>query len=478
MSRILVGQTIGRGYRFLFRRFFAILGLSWLPALALGVVGILWLGHFAADVSLVSKGAAATYWLALDVLALFVALTFFVATIAVPVTREALGLHDETVFAHFVVGRRELRLFLALLRFGLLLFTAAVLLTLALGFAVRMGLPVLLTKMGAASESTAAWHGIALRALVLGGTGFVLVATLAFLALRLGFFLAPIAAIEEHARVTRAWILSSRNSWRVLIVSLALAVPVDLLARGAEYALFGRQLQALLPQALATHDPAALMSWMAAHAAAFAAIGSTVLTLLIALFAGASAMAYRTLMPAADMQPVWQPAERETVEDAPMLPAMPAIAAPPLDVTLGDHQAYVAEAPIHHDTEAHAAEQPIGTEASAPSPEPTLLPEAIAVGPVPADHALASEAAASTQAAMDDALPDPGETQHTVLDLSDEATATPEENAGGMHPEQGAQAESAVHAASAEPVTDVIENILPTGDPEIAPKERALEPVE
>ena len=496
MNRILVGQTIGRGYRFLFRRFLAILGLSWLPALALAVVGTLWLGHFAADVTLVSKGTSPAYWLALDALALFASLAFFTAAIAVPLTREALGLHDETVFAHFVVGRRELRLFLALLRFALLLVAAAVLLTFVLGFAVRTGMPVLLAKMGAASETNAAWRGIPLRALVLGGTGFVLVSALVFLTLRLGFFLAPIAAIEEHARVTRAWILSSRNFWRVLIVTLALAVPVDLLARGAEFALFGRQLQALLPQALAARDPALLAGWTAGHAVVLAAIGSTVLTLLIALFAGASAMAYRTLMPASDMQPVWQRHEHEPVEEAPMLPAIPAMAAPPLDVTLGDHQAYVAEPPpppvvearVPQITEAraprdaemhaemHAAEQPVAAETPAAPALHDVLPEAIAAV---AGEAAASEAAASTQAATtdQDALPDPGEAQHTVLELAeaDEAHAVHEAPADHAVADAPAPAE---HPSNTEPVTGAIENVLPTGDPEIAPKERELEPAE
>src|SRR5215469_13401932 len=99
MTKIFVGQTVGRGYRFLFRRFFAILGLSWLPALALTVVASLWLGIFASDVVLVSSGSRAAYWLGVDAAALVAALAFFAATIAVPLTREALGLHDETVFA-------------------------------------------------------------------------------------------------------------------------------------------------------------------------------------------------------------------------------------------------------------------------------------------------------------------------------------------------------------------------------------------
>ena len=510
MNRIHVGQTIGRGYRFLFHRFFAIAGLSWLPALALGVFATLWLPHFASDAALVSKGTLAAYWLGLDALALFAALAFFAATIAVPVTREALGLHDESVFAHFVVGRRELRLFLALLRFGVLLFAAAVLLTLLVGFAARLAIPVLVAKMGATSEATAAWRGIPLRSFVLGGSAFVLISVLAVLVLRLGFFLAPIAAIEERARVTRAWILSARNFWRVLIVTLALAVPLDLAARAVEYTLFGKQLQALLPQALAAHDPLLLVGWMAQHAVVLAAIGSTVLTLLIALFAGASAMAYRTLMPASDMQTVWQPTVRESVEEeAPMLPAMPAMAAPPLDVTLGDHQAHVAEPAVDvaepavsheaettvpHDTEMHASEAPAMAEELAPQqePAPEVLPEAIAAEPAQADVAAASEAAATTQAAMadNDALPEHGEAQHSVLELAEEAPAHAEatpENVPSEHDVAAATyaannpvglAEPAQHVASAEPVTDLVENILPTGDPEVAPKEHALEAAE
>jgi hypothetical protein len=520
MNRILVGQTIGRGYRFLLHRFFAILGLSWLPALALGVVGALWFVHFASDVALVSKGALAAYWLALDGLALFASLAFFTATIAVPATREALGLHDETVFAHFVVGRRELRLFLALLRFALLLFTAAVLLSFALGFVARMALPVLAAKMGATSEASAVWHGIALRTLVLGGAGFVLISALVFLTLRLGFFLAPIAAIEDRARVTRAWMLSRGNFWRVLIVTLALAVPVDLIARAVEFALFGRQLQVLLPQVLAARDPSLLAAWTAQHAMVLAAIGSTVLTLLVALFAGASAIAYRTLMPAGDMQPVWQPAVREHVEEAPMFPAVPAMASPPLDVTLGDHHVFVADRHVTHidAVDAHAAptQEPVEPTAMAVEaahethePEPAMLPEAVAAD-APAEHVAASDVVvpadvhasdvhASEVHVSDphDALPDHAHASDAgVLELvpADTADATHADATHEAKPadmavsEHAAVAEDHVPVAShaveaepapaAEPITDVVENILPTGDPEVAPKEKVLEAAE
>ncbi len=484
MSKVQVGQTVGRGYRFLLHRFFAIVGLSWLPALALGVGLDLWFVHFASDLAMTAKGGTAGFWLAVDGLSLVVALAFFVATIAVPLAREALGLHDETVFAHFVVGRRELRLFFALLRFGFLMLTAAVLLTLALGFAARAGMPFLLAKLGAASEATASWRGVPLRALVMSGSGLVLVSVLAFLALRLGFFLTPIAAIEERARVTRAWMLSAKNFWRLAVITFALALPIDFLARGVEYALFGRELTALLPRALAAHDPALLFGFIAAHAPAFAAIGATVLTLLIALFAGASALAYRTLMPAGDMQTVWRPSAHETVEESHGLPAIPAMAAPPLDLSLGEHQVHVAE--------------PAASEASAPAvPEasaavvPEVLPEAGAPEAAMADHAAASEAAASTQAVIadPDALPAHGETQHTVLELADEEPATTE-TVQAAPAEQTApdapaaetkahetQSEPAVHAASPGPVTDVAETVLPTGDPAVEMKARELETV-
>jgi hypothetical protein len=301
------------------------------------------------------------------------------------------------------------------------------------------------------------------------------------------------------------------------MVTLALAVPVDLVARAAEYALFGRQLQTLLPQALAARDPALLVAWMAQHAAVLAAIGSTVLTVLIALFAGASAMAYRTLMPAGDMQPVWQPAvrERERVEPAPMLPAVPAMASPPLDVTLGDHHVFIADRQVAHidsvdaptvpapaEVEpaamavaaAHAAADPATVANATTEPRPEMLPEAI-VADAQAEHvaATADVAVPADVHVSDphDSLPDhPPESGVLELVPADVAEAThepkPAEMATSEHVAEGhAPAEShaveaeAAHAEpSAEPITDVVENILPTGDPEVTPKEKVLEAAE
>ena len=511
MNRISVGQTIGRGYRFLFRRFFAVLGLSWLPALALGVAGYFWLLHFASDVALLEKNAGGVrlYWLALDALELVVAVSFFGAAIAVPATREALGLHDETVFAHFVVGRREMRLFLALLRYTVLIASAAVLLAFALGFAARFATPFLTAKLGAAQ-----WRGVPLALLATGAASVVTIATLAFLLLRLGFFLLPIAAIEERARMTRAWTLSRRNFWRVLVVTLALALPLDILVRGIEYGWYGAELSKVFAAAFAARDPGLLVQWLASHAAVFAAIGATALTLLITLFAGASAMAYRTLMPAGDIQPepVWQPASHERVDHAPDFLPVPAMAAPPLDMSLATHQSFAAHDHAEAANDQPALPQAVETAALSPVPEPEpqapAAPEPIALEPVaPEQDAAVAHAAApeDAPAADTDALPAHPDEVHgpehdPVVSLEPAIVhhapipddAAPKE--GALHVASDADApattdaattghtaasEPAAHQASAEPVpeTDVVENVLPTGDPEVKPEARELEMV-
>lgn len=512
MNRISVGQTIGRGYRFLFRRFFAVLGLSWLPALALGIAGYFWLLHFAADVALLEKNAGGVrlYWLMLDALTLVVAVSFFGATIAVPATREALGLHDETVFAHFVVGRREMRLFLALLRYAVLVASAAVLLIFALGFAARFATPFLVAKLGSAQ-----WHGIPLGLFVMGVTGFVLTAALAFLLLRLGFFLLPIAAVEERARVTRAWMLSRRNFWRVLVATLALALPVDFIVRGIEYAAYGAEMNKAFAAAFAARQPGLLVQWLASHAAVFAAIGATALTLLITLFAGASAAAYRALMPAGDIVPetAWQPASQERVDHAPDFLPVPAMAAPPLDMSLAGPQSFSAQdhAPAANDqpalpqhaetaaldpepaTQSHAESAPAAT-----FPWPGTTPEPIALEPVaPEQDAAVAHAPEDVPASDNDALPahpaeahgpehDPVVAPEPAIDhpASSPESATHTASEGSASTEAvpadlTTAAEPAVHQASAEPTpeTDVVENVLPTGDPEIETKERALETV-
>src|SRR5678815_4084954 len=118
MGLVPVRDSIVRGYTFLFARFFTVLGLGWLPAAFYGISCsylIRAVSNSAAN-TVPANGAINQYSLAY-LIALLIVSAFFGAPMLIPFTREALGMHEEPVAAHFSYGPREWRLFVALLRF-------------------------------------------------------------------------------------------------------------------------------------------------------------------------------------------------------------------------------------------------------------------------------------------------------------------------------------------------------------------------
>src|SRR5689334_18263210 len=118
MGDVPVRDSIVRGYMFLFARFFTVVGLGWLPAAFYGLA-CSWLIRAVSTGALgapPSSGAFNQYSLGYLV-AMLVVTAFFSAPMLIPFTREALGMHEEPVAAHFSYGPREWRLFVALLRF-------------------------------------------------------------------------------------------------------------------------------------------------------------------------------------------------------------------------------------------------------------------------------------------------------------------------------------------------------------------------
>jgi hypothetical protein len=445
MPKLSVGPAISRAYGFLFRRAFAIVGLSWLPATLLGVSVWYWMTKIGAELAQSATLPSDTQqiYLMVSSVLLMLAVTFFASTIAVPLTQDAMGIRTEPVAAHFVVGARELRLFFALVRFYVLLLVAASLFAAALSFAARFSF-----AQAHVDPAKASWHGVPLSTIAAAGTAFLTLALATFLWLRLSFLLWPLAAAECHVSLLRAWELSRRQTGRLFLLSVAVIVPAYALERGIEYAMFGAEVRA----AGSAH---AVMAALAPHAVMLSVIAATAMTVLAALIAGASGAAYRDLAQDGDAVVVEHPDVLPTSVIAPTPFMEPAFAKAPQEPVSGEDpspsiahiEPVAANAPgevvsLEPAIAAHVPDEPLPAEPAAATDDATavIAPEVSEPAMVVAAEEPPAEAATEhheeTVLPLHEPLPDsvvaPAESETLVLAAGDQdaaAMATPNRDA-------------------------------------------------
>jgi hypothetical protein len=299
MDRIPVGKSIGGAYGFLFGRILTILGLSWLPAAIYAGARLAFLRHIGTAVAAsVQAGHHPSWQVHLAMLLFFVFSLLMVAVIALPLNREALGMRDEPVLARFVIGARELKLLWAYIRIDVL----AVALVVALFFAAvgaRIGTEAAL----AAWAKDTALMQFPVVAIVHKAAAVIAVLIFLFVSFRLGFLIAPVTAAEDKGRLARAWELSRGSFWRMLAIFLAILVPLAIAILACEYAVLHAQLHDIAHAMFASGrhpDASVLVSVVAEHGPALAAIAAAAMVIASALFAGAGAAAYRALVPLAE----------------------------------------------------------------------------------------------------------------------------------------------------------------------------------
>ncbi len=292
MSKVPVGQSIAHAYSFLFGRFFQIVGTAWLPALIYATGYYFWLQNSATwlapltqDHQLLMNGIAATAGFA--VLALFTR-----AVLGISLTQEALGIRNDLALAHFVIGPRELRLVFAQIRVILLI----LLLDIAVVAVVVLGLGAA-AKYGAAIPPSPLIGGKSL--VVVGAMVAAVLLYIAFVltVLKLFFLLTAVAAVEHRASVRRGWQLAGGSGWRIVLVLLGTFLPLVAIVCGVVFYVAGADLSAALHAAGA--DPAArahaMLQFYAGHAMLLSVVAGIAAVVGGALFAGATAAAYRTV---------------------------------------------------------------------------------------------------------------------------------------------------------------------------------------
>jgi hypothetical protein len=213
-------------------------------------------------------------------------------------------------------------MFLALLRFYVIVIATLAALAFIFRMAIGIGWPAPGTGR-AGFAMPADLYGTPISLWLNAAAVVLLAIVFLFLTVRFGFFLPACAAAEEKTTLRRAWALSRGNFWRIAVVYVAVAVPAALLFGTGIYAIEGDDLGEVLRNTwmgIPSEGMGALYRLQYAHAGALAALGAVGLVVMNALFAGASAAAYRVVEAAAnapevsrertepDFAPAWAPA--------------------------------------------------------------------------------------------------------------------------------------------------------------------------
>ncbi len=312
MARISVRHSVAAAYGLLFGRPLTVIGLTWLPAAFYLFTATYLIAHMNAAMAL--EGAAAAGRLGdfaylPNFIALLAATALFGALISVSLTRQAFGLHEEAAAAHLVLGMREFRLFLALLRYYAIVVGAIVVFALVAGIAISQ-----LARNTSHGDLAFTWQSAPLEIWLNSGAAAIAMIFGLACAVRYGFFLPAVATVEDGARLSRAQGLSQGNFWTLAAITLIVGAPAGILLVASEKTLVGLGITGVA----------------SANALPFAAILTLGLIVLQTLFAGASAGAYSEMAEAHVED--FEPSHRDIVHE----PA--SIFAAPQAIHLEDHE--------------------------------------------------------------------------------------------------------------------------------------------
>jgi len=280
VKKLPVGEAIRFAYHFTFGQLGTIIGLVWIPLVVIAVLQFLPYGM--GDATLTREADPAAYGSAQlrAIIFLFVIVLMY-ACLFVSVTQQALGLRKGGAVYHFALGRTELRMWGALLLLGAILF----MLFAAIG---------LLTFVGAVAAGKA--FAPALAGPVMSALLFIGACALIYVAVRLGFLLAPATVVEKKLGFESSWKLSHGNFWRISLAAFVVTLPIAILVFAAQYALMGRELVAIMdPGTSFATFMTRLKVVIGRHAPELIGVNLIVAPFVYGLFLSTAAFAYRTL---------------------------------------------------------------------------------------------------------------------------------------------------------------------------------------
>ncbi len=272
MRRLPVLAVIREAYAFTFGHLGAIIGLIWLPMVIATVGDFFVTQHYSRQVSqaLAAGNPSAAGPAMLVQIGFFLVRLLLYAVMYVPVAQLALGQRQGGAVAHIAFGAKEWRMFRALLGLMLLFMVALVLLSL---LAAR-------PASGAVTPET----------LLSEVAGLLFLFGIVYVGVRMAFLVPAIVVAEDGPALSRAWILSAGNFWRLLGVVLGTLGPLALI--------LGLALLMLIAGSLDARAPATMESVSAATAANLpmtTVAQFLVAPLFIGLMVGASVFSWKAL---------------------------------------------------------------------------------------------------------------------------------------------------------------------------------------
>jgi hypothetical protein len=220
MNKIPVWHTVARTYGFAFGKYFAILGIIWLPLLIQSAI------TYALQLPLHDLMAAAAHGQApmldprfarLNLLVQIVAL-IALTIVSVGITKEVLGIRTGPRFFYAGFGGAELRVVVGY--FALLLLFVVFVIAFVLGLLILAGISAVI----AGQLASPAVKGIA--ALVIICAGFAVWLALLYAIVRLTFLFLPSTVAEQRIGIARSWELTSGNFWRIFAIGVLVFLPL------------------------------------------------------------------------------------------------------------------------------------------------------------------------------------------------------------------------------------------------------------
>jgi len=291
MNKIPVGQTIRFAYAFTFGEIGTIIGLIWIPTLINAVASFFVLRAYydtlinSFENGMPPSGAGLGWPLLLAFLAMLL-----LAMIGVAITQQAMGLRQGPAFARVSLGSAEWRAFGGF--FGLYMLLV---LFIAI-FAVAVSAASVATAN--AAQSSPAFAGP--LATVIGLAVLVGTAILLYLIVRLSFLLVPSVVDGGEFGLSRSWLLTKGNFWRIVLVGLATLLPILLILSVVQLVLFGPgyfipDLQQAGDAALRVRGMVDKMRTTRENMPILMGLSFVISPLLYGLMFSASAFAYRSL---------------------------------------------------------------------------------------------------------------------------------------------------------------------------------------
>lgn len=280
MKKLPVGEAIRFAYHFTFGQLGTIIGLVWIPLVVIAVLQFLPYGMGDATLSRDDNAAAYASAQLRAILFMFVIVLMY-ACIFVSVTQQALGLRKGGAIYHIAMGRTELRMWGSLLLLGAILF----MLLAAIGLLTFVG------AVAAGKSVDPALAGPVMSALLfIGACAFI------YIAVRLGFLLAPATVVEKKLGFESSWKLSQGNFWRITLAAFVVTLPISILVFAAQYALMGRELVAMIQPGMSLVTFTTRLELVTSrHAPELIGVNLIVAPFVYGLFLSTAAFAYRTL---------------------------------------------------------------------------------------------------------------------------------------------------------------------------------------